>query len=106
MYTTSVTFVNAVYDLMAHPKYIDLLREEIDRVYQDHRKWDKTAVVKLKLMDSAKESSRLHSATMCKYSIICLPLAQSPILWNQDRDKRICFVRKLRLIAKQCPSIV
>ena len=26
VHTTSVTFVNALYDLMAHPKYIDLLR--------------------------------------------------------------------------------
>ena len=32
VYTTSVTFVNALYDLMAHPKYIYLLREEIGRV--------------------------------------------------------------------------
>jgi len=65
VHTTSVTFVNALYDLMAHPEYIGLLREEIDRVYQEHGKWDKTAVAKLKLMDSVmKESSRLHPSTM------------------------------------------
>ena len=64
-------------------------------------------MARLKLMDSVmKESSRLHPAIMCKYSIICLPIARPSILWNQDRDERICFVRKLRLIAKQCPSIV
>ncbi|OCK79495.1 cytochrome protein [Lepidopterella palustris CBS 459.81] len=65
VHTTSVTFVNILYDLMAHPEYIELLREEISRVFQEHGKWDKTALTKLKLMDSfMKESARLTPVTM------------------------------------------
>ncbi|KAF2492514.1 cytochrome protein [Lophium mytilinum] len=65
VHTTSVTFVNILYDLIAHPEYIELLRKEIHDVYQQTGKWDKLALGKLKLMDSfMKESSRLTPVTM------------------------------------------
>lgn len=65
IHTTSVTFVNALYDIIAHPEYIELLREEIFVVSKDEQHWNKTSLSRLKLMDSfMKESTRLAPSTM------------------------------------------
>jgi cytochrome P450 len=69
VHTTSITFVNIVYDLIAHPEYQDLLREEITVVQREDPLWSKSSLAKLKLMDSfMKESTRLSPTTMCEYS--------------------------------------
>jgi len=65
VHTTSVTFVNAVYDLIAHPEYQELLLEEIRAVSKEEPAWNKASLAKLKLMDSfMKESTRMTPVTM------------------------------------------
>jgi cytochrome P450 len=69
VHTTSITFINAVCDLIANPEYVELLREEVNTVYAANgNQWNKTSVSQLQLMDSfMKESARLSPTTMCKY---------------------------------------
>jgi cytochrome P450 len=70
VHTTSVTLTNTIYDLLARPKYIDLLLEEIKNESEEGHRWTKGSLSKLKLMDSfMKETTRLTPVTMCKYPI-------------------------------------
>jgi len=66
VHTTTITFVNILYNLMANPEYIDLLRAELIEVFrQPGSGWTKQTLLKLKLMDSCmRESNRLHPATL------------------------------------------
>jgi len=65
VHTTSITFVNALFDIIAHPEYIDLLREEIFAVSKEELGWTKSSLAKLKLMDSfMKESTRMTPVTL------------------------------------------
>lgn len=77
VHTTSVTFVNALYDLLAHPEYQELLREEISAVSKEDPGWTKASLAKLKLMDSfMKESTRLTPSTMRKNISHIAPLSE------------------------------
>lgn len=70
VHTTSVTFSNVIYDLIARPEYQDLMLEEIDTVTKEDPGWTKASLAKLKLMDSfMKESTRTTPVTMCEYTI-------------------------------------
>ncbi|KAF9630322.1 P450 monooxygenase [Lasiodiplodia theobromae] len=61
IHTTSTVLTSIMYDLVAHPEYIDDLREEITRVLKEDGGWKKTSLYKMMLMDSCmKESQRLH----------------------------------------------
>lgn len=60
IHTTSMTFIYALYDLIDHPEYIPLLREEIESVWKEGEPLTKQVLLELKLMDSfMKESQRL-----------------------------------------------
>lgn len=61
IHTTSNLLTNIVYDLAAHPEYIQPLRDEILAVVEEDGSLKKTSLLKLKLMDSVmKESQRIH----------------------------------------------
>ncbi|KAH6988315.1 cytochrome P450 [Ilyonectria sp. MPI-CAGE-AT-0026] len=62
VHTSSVTFLNAVYDLSTHPEIHDELRQEIIDVFtQDDGKWSKQGLTKMTKLDSfLKESARWH----------------------------------------------
>ncbi|KAJ5793865.1 Cytochrome p450 [Penicillium paradoxum] len=62
IHTTSNLLQNVMYDLIANPEYIDLLRQEIIEVLKDQSDgWQKTSLHSLKMMDSVfKESQRLN----------------------------------------------
>jgi cytochrome P450 len=60
-----MTFIYVVYDLIDHPDYIQLLREEIDSVWKEGDELTKAVLNKWKLMDSfMKESQRLGPVTL------------------------------------------
>lgn len=64
IHTTANTFVMVLYDLVERPKYIKLLREEIE-AHWDGGELTKATLYNLKLMDSfMKESQRLSPVTL------------------------------------------
>ncbi|OKL62285.1 hypothetical protein UA08_02496 [Talaromyces atroroseus] len=64
IHTTTDLLTQVLYDLCQHPELIQPLREEIIAVLQEGG-WKRTALYKLKLMDSVlKESQRLKPASM------------------------------------------
>jgi len=63
VHTTSITFTNAMYNIVGSPGSIELLREELIEVLGSAKSWDKTTLNRLKMMDShMKESNRMHPA--------------------------------------------
>ncbi|RXW20791.1 hypothetical protein EST38_g5070 [Candolleomyces aberdarensis] len=59
IHTTSLTFTNAMLTLLAHPQYIEPIREECDRCVQEEG-WTKAAMDKMVFLDSfMKESQRV-----------------------------------------------
>ncbi|KAF5326362.1 hypothetical protein D9611_001063 [Ephemerocybe angulata] len=60
VHTTSVTLTNAIFDLAAHPEYIQPLRDEMEGVIKQNG-WSKDAMSKMRKLDSfVKESSRMR----------------------------------------------
>lgn len=58
-----MTLTNALYDLAAHPEYVPVLREEIDRIstQEPGGQLRKKTMPKLRKLDSfIKESQRIH----------------------------------------------
>lgn len=67
IHTTSNLLTNIIYDLAAHPEYIQPLRDEICAVLDEDGDLKKTSLLKLKLLDSVmKESQRTHPVSMSK----------------------------------------
>ena len=67
IHTTSNLFTNIMYDLAAHPEYIQPLRDEIRTVTAEDGILKKTSLLKFKLMDSVmKESQRVNPVSMSK----------------------------------------
>ena len=62
VHTSSVTFLDTLYDLVSHPGIEDELREEIYRVFaEENGRWRKQGLTKMVKMDSfIKESVRFH----------------------------------------------
>lgn len=62
VHTSSVTFLDTIYDLVTHPEIHDELREEIYSVFADEQgEWRKQGLTKMVKMDSfMKESVRFH----------------------------------------------
>ncbi|KAL8723396.1 MAG: hypothetical protein Q9225_000312 [Loekoesia sp. 1 TL-2023] len=76
VHTTSVTFLNCIFDLATHPEIVDELREEVVRVIQD-KGWTKQALDSLWKIDSLMtESQRLS------------PIASSQMTRAVTRDFR------------------
>ena len=61
IHTVQMSIVHILYDLVSHPKYIDMLRDEVISVYrEDHYHWDRKSYNKLEKLDSLmRESQRL-----------------------------------------------
>lgn len=62
VHTSSVTYLNALYDLALHPEVQDELRHEIVTMFAEEQgNWKKQGLTKLVKMDSfVKESARFH----------------------------------------------
>lgn len=62
VHTSSVTWLNALYDLSQHPEIHDELREEINSVFaSENGEWRKQGLTKMMKLDSfVKESARFH----------------------------------------------
>ena len=59
--TTGMTTSRAIVDLCTHSEVVQPLREELVRVLQEHKGWNKAALYNMKLLDSfLKESTRVH----------------------------------------------
>ena len=66
VHTTSVTFLNAIFDIAQHPEIIDELREEVNSVIQD-KGWTKQGLDSLRKVDSLMtESQRLSPIASCE----------------------------------------
>jgi hypothetical protein len=63
--TTSMTAVCTISDLCAHPEMVQPLREDVIRVLQEHKCWNKAALYQMKLLDSfLKESALMHPISL------------------------------------------
>ncbi|KAF5713247.1 ent-kaurene oxidase [Fusarium mundagurra] len=73
IHTTAMTMTHAMYDLCAHPEYIEPLRDEVKGVVGASG-WDKTALNRLHRLDSfLKESQRFNPVFLCKSLFISIP---------------------------------
>jgi len=64
MHTTSVSIIQALYDLALHPEFQTPIRDEIETVLAQHGGWTKPALTEMKKLDSTlRESQRLHPVT-------------------------------------------
>jgi hypothetical protein len=67
IHSTSTTAVQALFDMISRPEYIEPLREEIRTQLKKHGGWTKSAVSSMVKMDSfLRESQRLHPPSLCK----------------------------------------
>jgi len=61
------TFLSALYNLAAHPEYLEPLREEVDSVVHQNG-WTKTAIDEMHMIDSfLKESHRFGGSNTCEF---------------------------------------
>src|SRR5437762_2871146 len=61
--------MHILYDLAAHPEYIEPRREEIESLVLSAQGWEAKTVMKMYKLDSVlKESLRIHCST-CNFSI-------------------------------------
>lgn len=68
MHSTSSTLMALMYHLLENPSYLDMLRQEMVEVLQEHGSLSKASLYKLKLLDSCmKESQRLTSVNARMY---------------------------------------
>ncbi|PLB51301.1 cytochrome P450 [Aspergillus steynii IBT 23096] len=68
IHTSQMNAVHVLYDLLAHPEYLDLIRDEIKRVVAEDgpwMQWQKPAFSKLRKLDSfMRESQRFNPPTL------------------------------------------
>lgn len=74
--TTFASTVQALYDLVMHPKYIPILREEVDSVPVDENgMFTKQAIPAMQKLDSfIKESQRLAAADLSEFLPVSLSM--------------------------------
>ena len=59
------TITMALYDLVAHPEYIEPIREEIESIIAEDG-WSKASIMKMKKLESfMKESQRYSPLALC-----------------------------------------
>lgn len=70
IHTTSTALTYIMCDLVQNPEYFDLLREELKTVWEaEGRRWEKSTLFKLKLLDSVmKEATRRNPMGLGKFS--------------------------------------
>ncbi|KAM0150632.1 hypothetical protein ACHAQE_008878 [Botrytis cinerea] len=65
VHTTSITATQVLYDIIAHPKYLEPLREETLQALKEDGGWQKTTLTKMRKPDSfMKESQRLNGPSL------------------------------------------
>ncbi|KAI5860762.1 putative cytochrome P450 monooxygenase [Durotheca rogersii] len=65
VHTTSMAATQTLFDLCAHPEYIDVLRQEVLDVLKDHDGYKKQTLTNFKKMDSfMRESQRLNPPSL------------------------------------------
>jgi cytochrome P450 len=70
VHTTSVTFINTLYNIVNSPGAVELLREELIQVLGSAKAWDKTTLSQLKMLDShMKESNRMNPASFSEWKL-------------------------------------
>lgn len=73
IHTTTDMLTQVIYDLCQHPELIQPLREEAIAVLQGEGGWKRTALYKLKLMDSVlKETQRLKPPSLGIFLVVVL----------------------------------
>ncbi|KAK7726335.1 hypothetical protein SLS57_003421 [Botryosphaeria dothidea] len=89
IHTTSGTTLGLMYDIVSHPEYIESLRKEAVEVLQEEGGWTKTALYKMKLMDSClKESQRRHPmSASAMIGVPTWPMNASGSSFYSDPDK-------------------
>lgn len=66
-HTTTMALVEALYDLCAHPEYIQELREEVAEAIAVEGGWQKTTLTRMRKLDSfMKESQRVNPPSYSK----------------------------------------
>ncbi|KAF2208457.1 hypothetical protein CERZMDRAFT_49304 [Cercospora zeae-maydis SCOH1-5] len=73
IHNTTMSVTNDLFDLIEHPEYIEVLREEVDTVLAEDQGWTKQALTKMRKMDSfMKESQRMNPSTpiTCKRKVM------------------------------------
>jgi hypothetical protein len=73
IHTSSMAITHAIYDLCEHPKYVQLLRDEVEQVLQNDNGWQPDTYTKLHKIDSfLKESQRFAPATLLSFNRVAL----------------------------------
>ena len=66
-HTTTMALTEAIYDLCAHPEYIEELRQEALQAVTEDGGWRKTTLTKMRKIDSfMKESQRVNPPSLSK----------------------------------------
>ena len=67
IHTTSMACTQTLFDLISHPEYIPVIREEVEQVLKEDGGWKKTSLTKMRKLDSfMRESQRLNPPSLCK----------------------------------------
>ncbi|KAM5449476.1 putative ent-kaurene monooxygenase [Microsporum audouinii] len=73
IHTSSMASSHAMYDICAHPEYIEPLREEMISAQREDGGWHKTTVTKLRKLDSfLKESQRMNPPSQLAFNRVVL----------------------------------
>ena len=65
IHTTAMQTTHTLFDMIAHPEYIDPLREEVKQVLSEDGGWKKPTLTKMRKMDSfMKEAQRISPASL------------------------------------------
>jgi hypothetical protein len=102
-----MSFIQAFYELIAHPEWVQPLRDEIEQAIQDEDAqaggkliWSKALVARFKKMDAfLKETFRLNPLGDSKFSFrtLCVIIALTNHLLrsrNESRDFETLYVRR------------
>jgi len=74
---------HALYDLAAHPEYVEEMREEAEAMIEVHG-WTKTAMQRMRKIDSfLKESQRLTGLSSSKSRVISADLSYTHFPYYQ-----------------------
>jgi cytochrome P450 len=72
-YTSTQTFTQTLYRLLAHPEYIELLRQEVEAVVAEEG-WTKAGMDNMHKIDSfVRETQRIDGPILCPSKSFSLP---------------------------------
>ena len=83
IHTTQMNVVHVLYDLAAHPNFVEPLRNEIETIAREDGGWHKASYSKLRKLDSfLKESQRFNPPSVLSYHRV---MQQSHVLRDGTR---------------------